>query len=757
MVKSSIIIFYAHTPTSSNPTWHDLFDHSRDVAALASEFAEPFGARDAAERIGLWHDAGKAGSAWQAFIRAAHSSTKRLHGPNHSSIGMLALLDAGVHPVLALLIACHHTGLRSGATFKSRIARDRGDANIVTALHEASIAFGAKGIVLANPPLPPVLGGQLGRHEAALGFRMLHSCLVDADCLDTERHMEPARSDLRDANFADIASLWDMLATSQEMFMQRCDETPLNLRRARMYRDAVNAAAEQPGFFSLSMPTGAGKTRTGMAFALRHAVTHEKRRVVVAIPFTSIIEQNAQVYRDLFGDENVLEHHSAVGRGVVDEPDERERRRRLIAQNWDAPIVVTTNVQLFESLFSNHNGSLRKLHNIVNSVIVLDEAQTLPLELLYMTLSGLRILVECFGCTVVFSTATQPAFRAEDTPNDLESAHFLEGMREIIMEPREHYEALLRVTYELRPEPLSWEEVVEDVEESGATQALIIVNTIMDAHALLDAFDTSDRFDLRTDCVHLSTRMCSHHRERVLADVRHRLERDQPCILVSTQVVEAGVDLDFPRVWRAMGPLEAIVQAAGRCNREGLLDQGTVVVFETEEGHCPPGVYAAARDRTARFLSGLDTLDDALCDPSTYLDYFRGLYNARGEHELDKHGLLKREAKLDYEEVAKKYRLIDDDAVSAVVAPPGMTSEEEEAQAAMLADLRAGVFSRAKMQALRAFCVNIRRYHVQRLLDAGLMDLVDEDLDLYEWRGDYDDLYGIREQHDASALIIGFT
>ena len=401
-------------------------------------------------------------------------------------------------------------------------------------------------------------------------LRMTYSALIDADSLDTEAHGLGGYTPQNRGNCVTIPELWERY----ERFM---DVQPTNMNshvnnvREEVHDACITAASAPQGIFRLTVPTGGGKTRSAMAFALRHGIEHQLRRIIVAVPFNTITQQTARVYREIFEQDStgsnpvVLEQHSAATE--TDDEDTfgpKDVWLRLTAENWDAPIVVTTTVQLFESLLANRRAKTRKLHNLAGSVIILDEVQALPHGLLSPILDVIQQLSSHYGVSVVLSTATQPTFELIGEFRKVEA-------REINTSHRRHFDALRRVTYEWRTEERNpWNQVAGWIRQEES--ALTIVNTKRHAMELLDALGEED-------ALHLSTLLCGAHRSEVLEEVRRRLQKGEPCKLVSTQVVEAGVDLDFPAVFRAEAPLDSIIQAAGRCNREGHTKSGRVVVF----------------------------------------------------------------------------------------------------------------------------------------------------------------------------------
>jgi CRISPR-associated endonuclease/helicase Cas3 len=551
---------YAHTlPDQPEERWERLEVHLQEVAELAGEFASAFGAGEWGEATGWWHDLGKYKPEFQARLRGSREQVE------HAGIGAaLAASKGGLGQALGFVVAGHHAGLANLAAQGETSLRSLADRIRENTPHlerlRSTIPAALLDLALPAPPatLIPSAAGKSAQERARrrIDFwtRILFSALVDADRLATEAFYEPRKRDTIRA-FEKIPALREQLDRHLARFNE---DTEVNRIRARVLEACRSAAERDPGLFSLTVPTGGGKTLSSMAFALRHAERHGMRRVIVVIPYTTIIEQNARVYRDVFGAGNVVEHHSNIDEaGRLEEYGELEVRRRLAAENWDAPVVVTTNVQFFESLFSNHPSRCRKLHNVARSVILIDEAQNVPTDYLDCVLEALRELTDgMYRCSVVLMTATQPALqRRESLPAGLE------GVTEIIEDPDALARSLDRVTIrwptaDEPPTPLA--ALAEAITDHP--QALAIVHLRRDARELALHLPDGYRY-------HLSALMCPAHRTQTLITVRERLEQRLPCRLVSTQLIEAGVDIDFPVVYRALAGLDSLAQAAGRCNR----------------------------------------------------------------------------------------------------------------------------------------------------------------------------------------------
>lgn len=690
----SNIIAHARQDSSENWHSHPLQKHLQKVAQLAKRFAGRYGSLFA-EYAGLLHDLGKFQEAFQKYIRNASGFEKenahledvestKLRKIPHSTAGAkyaVECLNPFFGHLLAYLIAGHHGGLADWY--------DKGSLKL--RLQQADDELVASLSGLAESGLPkdffPLSDDDLMRdffafwedgaklEELHIWLRFLFSCLVDADFLDTEAFM----NGYADADTAQATGLrpkfpgLDELHRRYEQYMAQLHEKSdkdsfLNQERHAILQQCFSAAETDRTLFSLTVPTGGGKTLASLGFALKHALKFGKKRIIYAIPFTSIIEQNANVFRKTLGDDVVLEHHS----NLEVKEDKETAKTRLATENWDAPLIVTTNVQLFESLFAAKTSRCRKIHNIADSVVILDEAQQLPRDFQKPITDMMRVLAHDYGVTFVLCTATQPELGKNI---DAFGRTILEGLpdvREIVVDKIALSEKLRRVRIKMPPpndETQSWQEIADEIAVRPCV--LAVVNTRKHAQKLFAALP-SDGIKL-----HLSANMCATHRSEVIALVRRYLalyragSLHKPLWLVSTQLIEAGVDLDFPCVYRAMAGLDSIAQAAGRCNREGKLSFGEVVVFRAEEG-APNGSLKQGQDITEEMLkAGL--LGDPL-SPSAFAEYFRR-FNGKGD--VDKHDitrLLTAESSnenplvIKFRTAAERFRLIDNQGV-ALVAP----------------------------------------------------------------------------------------
>lgn len=648
---------------------HPLEEHLREVGRLGGEFASGFGNDDWATLAGIWHDLGKYKGDFQEYIRqvTGYERDEAEEGGSgkvdHTAAGAIHAVErmGGMGRILAYLIAGHHSGLpdwlkdeASGRGLQERLGERR---HLVEALE------GDPPPEILDHPVPTSspCGGRIDAEQCHLWIRMLFSCLVDADFLDTEAFMDPEKAEHR-PRMAELEALRAKYDVYMAHKQAGAADTSVNRVRRQILEDCRAGAAKEPGFFALTVPTGGGKTLASMGFALDHALRHGKRRIVVAIPYTSIIEQTAEVLREVFGEEAVLEHHSNL------DPDRETLRSKLATENWDAPIVVTTNVQLFESLFAARTSACRKLHNLTDSVVILDEAQMLPPEYLKPILSGLRGLVDLFGVSVVLCTATQPALVGRIGGNALQNKESFEGLpigkvRELMTSPDELAKSLMRVKVEHHPkgdQACSWEEIAADLTELD--QVLCIVNTRKDCRELHEL--------LPEGAIHLSALMCGEHRSEVVARIKGDLKADRPIRVVSTQLVEAGVDLDFPVVYRALAGLDSIAQAAGRCNREGKRQElGRVVVF-VPPSQAPVGLLRKGESAAKEFFR-MDPESALLLSPESFRRYFQ-LYFSK-LNGFDAKGILPlltadaSRFQIQFRTAAQRFRLIDDSAQKSIV------------------------------------------------------------------------------------------
>lgn len=742
----------AHTPATPDGEWHYLDDHSLTVSRRAGEFAQTFGGKWLAEVEGLLHDAGKASDAFQAYLIANARDPKGKHkSVDHKSCGALHS-QAIAGPLMPQILLGHHGGLSDIGEVTSRIrACQQNDIETLSTVWETFVAQPRVAERLAELARPEVRSApdwmRKGADPKSVEFflRMLFSCLVDADHLDTEAHRDPDRAVGRDVVLPTVAELWSRFQEDQARFAADPDKpiSAVNRVRREVYDACLDKAEFAPGFFRLTVPTGGGKTRSGLAFALKHAVEHGLDRVIVAVPFITITDQTAAVYREALKlPHAVLEHHSGI------EPPERDANgsenaaemwRTLASQNWDAPLIVTTTVQLFESLFQNRTTACRKLHNIANSVIILDEIQTAPAHLREPLFDVFRELVAHYNVTIVLSTATQPVL---DTiaPQLVADG---QDIIEIAPEPERLFRTLERVTYDwpCMDETWDWPRVVDEMREHD--QVLTIVNTISDAAVLFKELDDEH-------ALHLSTRMCQAHRRDVLAEIRARLKDGRPCRVVSTQLVEAGVDLDFPVVMRAVGPLDRVVQAAGRCNREGKLDRGRVIVFSAETDKNMPGGTYAHGAKEMLLMRRLPDFDPN--DPDLFLRYFANLYGAEG---ADREKIQPERVQRNYEAVAEKFRMIDEDTFSVLVRYGNADAFDD-----LVADLQASVYrtrnGKAPRELLRRaqpYVVSCRSREQRRYQENGLIE--EAVPGLWLWRGDYSRELGLGDaRFDPGRLLV---
>jgi CRISPR-associated endonuclease/helicase Cas3 len=704
--------YWAHI-RESDKTRQSLEDHLNNVACLAKGFAETFNAGEWAYLAGLWHDIGKYSAEFQRRLHLLSDDENSETSPgkvDHSTAGAQHSFSSlsQVGKMIAYAIAGHHAGLPEGKSNELSCLTER----LKKSIPDIS---SCPNEILSNPykiSLPFLLDSSSPNRASFqlwLYIKMIYSSLVDADFLDTEAFMNPEKASWR-SGYPQIELLWRNLSLTLDKM--KTTSSPINIKRTEILDECMKASELKPGLFSLTVPTGGGKTISSLAFALNHALKFKMKRIIYVIPYTSIIEQNAEVFRKILGDNSVLEHHSNF------EPDFEDSRLKLAAENWDVPLIVTTNVQFFESLFACRTSVNRKLHNIAGSVVILDEAQMLPLHLLKPCLEVLRELALHYNSSIVLCTATQPALSKRD---DFKEG--LENVREIITDPVSLYRTFKRVKTNILPD-ISDDELAEKILSSE--QVLCVVNTRKHARELFEKIkDNAGVF-------HLSALMCPVHRSKVLSLIRKALSDGKTCRVVSTSLIEAGVDIDFPVVYRALSGIDSIAQAAGRCNREGRLKEpGQVFVF-SQKGSSPPG-YLKQSAQTAELIM---RKYEELLSIEAIEDYFNSIYWLKGDG-LDAKDILADLAEgmktgdFPFRVIAGKFRIIEE------FTDPVIIPFNDEA-GKIINELKYSEFPSHAVRKAQRFTVQIHRKALAGLICAGSVEVVNEqyyvltNMDLYK-------------------------
>jgi len=685
--------FYAHsTDLKDKSDWQLLNDHLKNVSAKAGGFADPFGGKIWAEILGKNHDLGKGSRPWQAYLRYANNICDEFSQfyeghPNHAFTGAKWLYhnskEAG--KLLSYCIAGHHAGLPNW--------KDITDSALERRLDQHYPDVEIKHSVPAFPKQPPLI---FDEDRDRIGFqlqfftRMLFSCLVDADFLDTEDFLDKNKSKLRN-KYLCFNELDKKFWTTFNLLRNKADKTiKVNKQRENILENCLQAAKLEPGLFSLTVPTGGGKTLSSLAFALNHAKKYEKQRIIYVIPFTSIIEQNARVFRDMLGNDVVLEHHCNFF------ADDLDWKTMLASENWDAPVVVTTNVQFFDSFFANKSSKCRKLHNVADSIVIFDEVQAIPVEKLKPCLEVIKELSLNYGVTSVLCTATQPAINFSDS---FKSG--LKNVREIIQNVPQLFSTLKR-TKEFFDGELNEQEVAHKLLEHE--QVLCIVNTRQQALDIFNALPESE------NNFHLSALMYPIHRTEILVNIKQRLNTGQPCKVVSTQLIEAGVDIDFPCVYRKIAGIDSIAQAAGRCNRNGLNKTPQKVhVFDLpKESKC--SFFRKATQSAAKlFKPFAGKLTSPECVSEYFIDFFW-----KNEQLMDIDGIvdkcmLAQSLNIQFKEIAE-FKMIKSATIPIIIAL-GKNAIE------LVDSLEFAEHTRAILRKLQQFSVQIYPYQLEEIKD----------------------------------------
>lgn len=723
--------FYART---SDHGYETCVEHLSMTAALSGAFAATFNQLDEGLIAGLYHDEGKYSDAFQQRIRDPEHTAKC----DHSSAGALQAWRS-MHNIAALAIAAHHAGLTDmgtpgdidDATWFARLRRITNNSAINIANDRMVNQF-SHTIPIGKPtPGAP--------YDIMMRTRMILSCLVDADRLDaeyfvengcerTERHwLDYAHQTLGGDNMADehapsiatitacaqqladmmhqhhsdvMADLTNIINKRNTQYLDTAPSSPINAARSdilRQCRDYGQDTQHGRDIYTLTAPTGSGKTNASITFALNHAKTHSFDRIIYVIPYMSIIDQTAKTFTQTFGCDNVLAHYSQADWQTSN--DDASASKQIMAENWNTPIVVTTAVQFFESLYSNKTSPLRKLHNIANSVIIFDEAQTLPVEYLLPCLKAICSLVDDYRCSAVLCTATQPAVDK-----------YIEAMRpgtivkEIIniSDAQRHLFDRTRIEFAGTVSQLDLADQI-----AAQTQALCVVNTRDKAQSLYT--QVKQRCDNDDDIYCLTTLQCAYDRQAIIEEIRTKLTAGQPCRVISTSLIEAGVDLDFPQVWRQNSGVENILQTAGRCNREGKRDANTSIVTVFEDGERIPRYIRQNIDAT--MLTRNSYAD--ISDNNAITTYFKTLYTLKGDATLDKHHILdqSKSSTMPWASVAHDMRIINNDDVTVYI-PRNATAQQ------LLNQLQYGMANRTTMRQLSVYGISIPRWQFDKISNA---------------------------------------
>lgn len=694
-------------------------EHLEGTAKLSGEFAEKFGKQDWGYCCGMLHDIGKYSIDFQKRILGENN-----YRVDHSTAGARVCLEkGGKYSFLEYCIAGHHAGLpnygnnydeSTDSTLSGRRLKKLSDYQAYQTEIEVP-AINSMPIDLKRTVNPDF--------SLSVFMRMIYSCLVDADFLDTEAFMKEGKQGRNSGENIEI--LFKKLENYISGWLKNQDIDTVNGRRTEILKNCLEMGKTEKGLFRLTVPTGGGKTVASLAFALRHALENKMDRIIYVIPYTSIIEQNAKVFRDILGEENVLENHCNVDY----ESSEELLPMQLASENWDKPIVVTTNVQFFESLFANKSSKCRKLHNIANSVIIFDEAQMLPNDYLKPCIAMIEELVNNYQASAVLCTATQPAL----------TSFFHEGIsaKELCPKMEEQFEFFKRTVFE-NVGVLTENDLIQRLEKEY--QALCIVNTKKRAQRIYKQLEGEGVY-------HLSTSMYPKHRRRILREIRERLQKNKKCILISTSLVEAGVDLDFQSVYRELAGVDSMIQAAGRCNREGLRPEkeSKVYIFQFEGKENVLG-----QRQQIDVAKSVITDNRDISDMESITQYFEMLYHIKGD-SLDKKKILDefRNKRYNFAKVGKEFKLIEQNTKTIFI------NYEEEANETLCL-LKERGFTRSGMRKASQYCITIYENEFNKLYSIGAIQPISEDIeDFYELRDKekYTEKIGLELELDDGAAV----
>ena len=694
-------------------------EHLEGTAKLSGEFAEKFGKQDWGYCCGMLHDIGKYSIDFQKRILGENN-----YRVDHSTAGARVCLEkGGKYSFLEYCIAGHHAGLPNYGNNYDESTDSTLSGRRLNKLSDYQ-AYRTEIEVPAINSMPIDLKRTVNPDFSLSVFmRMIYSCLVDADFLDTEAFMKEGKQGRNSGENIEI--LFKKLENYISGWLKNQDIDTVNGRRTEILKNCLEMGKTEKGLFRLTVPTGGGKTVASLAFALRHALENKMDRIIYVIPYTSIIEQNAKVFRDILGEENVLENHCNVDY----ESSEELLPMQLASENWDKPIVVTTNVQFFESLFANKSSKCRKLHNIANSVIIFDEAQMLPNDYLKPCIAMIEELVNNYQASAVLCTATQPAL----------TSFLHEGIsaKELCPKMEEQFEFFKRTVFE-NVGVLTENDLIQRLEKEY--QALCIVNTKKRAQRIYKQLEGEGVY-------HLSTSMYPKHRRRILREIRERLQKNKKCILISTSLVEAGVDLDFQSVYRELAGVDSMIQAAGRCNREGLRPEkeSKVYIFQFEGKENVLG-----QRQQIDVAKSVITDNRDISDMESITQYFEMLYHIKGD-SLDKKKILDefRNKRYNFAKVGKEFKLIEQNTKTIFI------NYETEANETLCL-LKERGFTRSGMRKASQYCITVYENEFNKLYGIGSIQPISEDIeDFYELRDKekYTEKIGLELELDDGAAV----
>lgn len=702
-------------------------EHCKEVAELAKEFASEFGMGEWGYILGLLHDKGKEKKEFQEYIQDVNGISGHKNythdGKAHAYVGAIMAKKLYGNSALSFFcnpIASHHRGLYDYYELEK----------LVNKPWPEDVIQETKRCKLTQPSF------KMEKEDCHHLSRMLFSCLVDADYLNTEAFMNEAEARMRGSH-TPLLAMTLPLEKYIERLQHDAEDSEVN-RIRRKVKERCNMMSAQPkGFFSLTVPTGGGKTLSSLVWALRHAVHNGMKRIIIAIPYTSIIVQTASILKQIFGEEAVLEHHSNFDPKSL-KSKEMHHKAKLATENWDYPIIVTTNVQLFESMFSNKSSDCRKLHNIANSVILLDEVQTLPTEFLQPIVDALKSYQRMFGISVLFTTASQPVLSGLiEGCNPKAAFQGIDNITEIIPKEYALHDKLRRVCLEIDDNSSTYDEIAERL--SHHDKVLCIVNTRNDAREIYE------RLPKEGLTIHLSRMMCPRHVSKAIQEIKQALSDISETVIrvVATQLIEAGVDIDFPVVYRQEAGLDSILQAAGRCNREGKLDMATTYVFSIATEHI---LHGSIKDANNARLN-MKNVDDWFA-PETMTDYFRQLYCRKETFDKqDVKTLLYKPTEMCFEEASKEFRLIEETGKTVVV---NMGDSME-----LIERMKNDGITYSLIKRLSQYSVNIHDRDFQKLLSYGAIEECIEGIYVVNDRAQYDENIGLRlDNHWMNEILM---